>query len=123
MAHFAMLNEENKVINVVVVDNEVIMSKGTESELLGIQFLKDIFGQETIWKQTSYNSSFRKNYACIAGSYDPKRDAFIPPQVYPSWILNEEHCKWEPPFPAPQDGNDYIWDESVQDWIILQHEV
>jgi len=60
----------------------------------------------------------RKNYAGIGFSYDITRDAFIPPQPYPSWILNEETCIYEAPVPMPQDGKQYLWDESVVGWIV-----
>jgi len=71
------------------------------------------------WIQTSYTGSIRKNYAGIGFTYDKDRDAFIPPQPYASWILNEETCKWEAPVPSPNDGNQYSWSEETQSWELI----
>ena len=117
MAHFAQLDENNKVINVIVIhNNELIAPNGEESELIGIQFCKDHYGENTKWIQTSYNGNFRKNYAGIGYAYDPNRDAFIPSKQFNSWILNENTCQWEPPVLYPNDGKDYIWDENDVSW-------
>ena len=86
------------------------------------------------WIQTSYNTrggihygqdgqpdggvALRKNYAGIGFSYDQGRDAFIPPQPYASWTLNEDTCLWDSPVPRPDDGNLYTWDESTTSWIL-----
>ena len=79
------------------------------------------------WVQTSYNTRagqhpegrpLRKNYAGIGYTYDPARDAFIPPKPFPSWVLNEETCLWESPTPYPQDGKAYIWEEESKTWIL-----
>lgn len=116
MAHFAQLNENNEVIQVIVVhNNELLDENGNESETKGIAFCQSLFGGN--WKQTSYNSTFRKNYAGIGMTYDSTRDAFIPQQPYLSWILNEETCVWESPIPYPTDGKYYLWDEEDQQWI------
>ena len=115
MAHFAKLDENNNVIGVHVVNNDVIMVDGVESEQAGIDFLSSLHGH-TNWKQTSYNGTFRKNYAGIGYTYDLQRDAFIPPQPYASWTLNEDTCQWEPPIPIPNDGSYYEWNESTQSW-------
>jgi hypothetical protein len=81
------------------------------------------------WIQTSYNTQggdhvlggtpLRKNYACIGFTYDEERDAFIPPKIYSSWILDEETCLWNPPIGAPEDGNRYIWNENNLSWDLI----
>ena len=119
MAHFARL-DGNKVIDIVVVDNnDIIGADGGESEAVGIVFLKDLFGQDTVWKQTSWSASFRKNYAMIGGTYDADKDAFIHVKPFPSWQLNEETCIWEAPVPMPEDHatNPVRWDEENQKWV------
>ena len=94
MAHFAELNENNIVKQVIVVHNNELLDNGVESEAKGIQFCQSLFGGE--WKQTSYNGNIRKNYAGIGYTYDEVRDAFIPPKPEEGeWILNEETCLWE----------------------------
>jgi hypothetical protein len=118
MAHFAKLDSDNNVIEVIVVhNNELLDENGNESEARGIAFLTEWSGGYSNWKQTSYNGTFRKNYACIGYTYDSTRDAFIAPQPYPSWTLNEDTCRWEPPVPMPIDGKRYKWDEPTLDWI------
>ncbi len=116
MAHFAKLDNDNKVIAVHVVNNDVITIDGVESEQLGIDFLTELYDY-SLWKQTSYNGSMRKNYAGIGMKYDETRDAFIPPQPFGSWTLNEDTCQWEPPIPYPTDGKYYGWFEPNQQWI------
>ena len=97
MANFAQLNENNIVTQVIAVNNDVINNLPfPDSEDVGIEFCQSLFGLDTTWKQTSYNANFRKNYAGIDYKFDNQRDAFIPPQPYPSWILEEETCRWEP---------------------------
>ncbi len=76
-------------------------------------FVDDSAGQ---WLETKIDGSIRKNYAGIGFSYDSTRDAFIPPQPYPSWILNETTCLWECPVAYPDDGNMYEWNETDQQW-------
>lgn len=118
MAHFAQLDNDNKVLQVVVIANtDILDSNGNESEQVGIEFCKTLFGQDTNWKQTSYNGKIRKNYAGINGTYDPVRDAFIPPKFFPSWILHETTCDWVAPIPYPTDGKVYKWDEPTLTWI------
>ena len=93
MAHFAEIdsNLDNVVLRVIVIGNEDILDEnGEESEALGIAFCKNLFGEETEWVQTSYNNTFRKNYAGAGWMYDEGRDAFIPPQPYPSWTLDDD---------------------------------
>jgi hypothetical protein len=117
MAHFAKLNENKEVIDIVVIDNsELLDEAGNEIEQKGIDFCKSLFGQETIWVQTSYNGSFRKNYAFIGGVYDSQRDAFIGVKTYPSWVLNEETCTWQASIAYPEDGKYYIWNEDMFNW-------
>lgn len=112
MAHYAYIDQNNIVTDVVVGRNEG--EDGIDWEL----YYKA--------KRTSYNTRggvhafggtpFRKNYAGIGFSYDPSRDAFIPPKPYSSWILNEESCLWEPPLPYPDDGKRYDWNEETTSW-------
>ena len=110
MAHFAKLNSENVVDQVVVVDNN-----DAPDEASGIAFLTNLFGNAT-WVQTSYNGNIRKNYAGLDYTYDSQRDAFIPQQPFPSWILVEDTCLWEAPTPMPTDGI-YHWDEATISWV------
>lgn len=117
MAHFAQLDNNNIVIQVIVVDNsELEDENGIEHEEIGITFCTNLFGSDTYWKQTSYNGNTRKNYAGIGYIYDSIRDAFIAPKPYPSWVLNEDICQWEPPVPYPQDDKIYTWNEQTQHW-------
>jgi hypothetical protein len=67
--------------------------------------------------QTSYNATFRKNYASEGFTYDAQRDAFIPPKPFASWVLNEDTCRWNSPVPYPTDGKRYKWDESIVNWV------
>jgi hypothetical protein len=116
MAHFAELDNNNVVLRVIVVsNNELLDESGQESEAKGIAFCQSLFGGE--WKQTSYNASFRKNYAGIGYSYNADLDAFIPPQPYPSWLLNQTTATWEAPVPMPTDGKVYTWDEATTSWV------
>jgi hypothetical protein len=114
MAHFAQLDVNNVVSQVIVVhNNELLDDQDSEREELGIAFCRSLFGAETLWVQTSYNANFRKNYAGIGYTYDAVRDAFISPKPYPSWILNEDTCQWQAPVPYPNDGSSYAWNEGV----------
>ena len=112
MAHFAKIDENNKVKQVVVVSNDV-----ATDEQAGIDFLKELFGSEFNLKQTSYNATFRKNYAGIGYTYDEGRDAFIPQKPFTSWILDEDTCNWVAPTPYPNDGKRYDWNEDTQSWF------
>jgi len=124
MAHFAKLGIGNIVERVNVVSNLV-----ATSEQAGIEFLKNLHGQDTNWKQTSYNTCggvhqlggtpLRKNFAGIGFKYDRIRDAFIAPKPYPSWVLNEETCRWEAPVLYPNDGKFYVWDETTLSWKLI----
>lgn len=121
MAHFAQLNEENIVTQVIVVANEDTMdAEGNEVEAIGIDFCTNLLGGK--WVQTSYNANIRKNYAGIGFKYDADLDAFIPPQPYPSWVLNEETAQWQAPVPYPDDSKPYIWDEDSGAWVAVPEE-
>lgn len=110
MSHFAKVIN-NIVQEVLVIEQDVIDT--------------GLFGEPSLFIQTSYNTyggqhpegrPLRKNYAGIGYAYDAARDAFIPPQPYSSWLLNEETCLWDPPVPHPNDGKSYIWEEALQEW-------
>jgi hypothetical protein len=120
MAHFAQLDENSLVTQVIVVNNSVINNLPfPESEPLGIEFCQSLFGADTIWKQTSYNDNFRKNYAGIGYTYDSVRDAFIPPKPDDpnlNCILDENSCQW---ICAPNDGNEYVWDPDQDNWVFV----
>jgi hypothetical protein len=117
MAHFAQLNESNVVTQVIVVHNNELMHEGVEQEAKGVAFCQSLFGAQTNWKQTSYNGNMRKNYAGVGFTYDAGRDAFIAPQPYASWVLDEATCNWNAPVAYPQDGKNYRWDEPTVSWI------
>lgn len=123
MAHFAQINDENKVIQVIVIhNNDISLDNGEESEEKGIEFIKkELWHIEDVltskWVQTSYNANFRKNFAGIGFTYDEEKDAFISPQPYSSWTLDEETCRWVPPIPMPSDGKSYQWIETEQSWV------
>lgn len=118
MAHFAQLDENNLVLQVIVVhNNELIAPDGLESEQKGAEFCQSLFGIDTVWKQTSYNKKFRKNYASVGFTYDADLDAFVPPQPYPSWLLNTDTAQWESPVPYPTDGKRYEWNEETLSWV------
>jgi hypothetical protein len=118
VAHFAKLDENNVVIDVNVVSNDTINNlQFPESEPVGFAFLKEWSGGYPLWKQTSYTSSFRKNYAGIGYTYDSVLDAFVPPKPYSSWLLNTNTCQWEPPVLYPNDGKYYRWNEETQSWV------
>ncbi len=115
MAHFAQI-ENNLVTQVIVVDNnDTLDEQGNESETIGTQFCTDLLGGT--WVQTSYNSHIRVKYAGIGDTYDATKDAFISPQPYPSWVLDEDTCKWESPVPYPTDGGTKVWDEETINWV------
>jgi len=115
MAHFAQLDDNNVVTQVIVVANEELLLDGVESEAKGVIFCKSLFGQDTKWKQTSYNGNIRKNYAGIGYVYDVANDWFYAPQPYPSWTLDAE-ARWQPPVPYPTDGKFYTWNEESLSW-------
>jgi len=120
MAHFAELDENNVVINVVVInDNDCLDGDENESEVVGIAFCHSLWGDDKTWKQTSYNSNIRKHYAGIGFTYDASKDAFIAPQPFASWILDSDY-NWITPVALPSDvktnaggeGKLYIWNEA-----------
>tara|TARA_Y100000310_G_scaffold100215_1_gene98083 strand:- start:4 stop:399 length:396 start_codon:yes stop_codon:yes gene_type:complete len=130
MAHFAKINSDNIVIHISAVTNEKLLNEdGTELEANGITH-QERHGVENgfYWKQTSYNTRsgehllggtpLRKNYAGIGYIYDENRDAFIPPQPYDSWLLDEPTCTWEAPVPKPE--GDYWWNEETQAWDLVE---
>jgi hypothetical protein len=121
MAHFAQIDENNIVQQVIVVNNDTLGNlEFPESEPVGIEFCQSLFGAETLWAQTSYNASFRHNYAGIGFFFDKAISpdgAFIPPQPFASWTLNTETYQWESPVPYPDDGKLYVWDESAKLWV------
>jgi len=124
MAHFAQLDDDNVVLQVIVVhDNDCKDADGNESEATGVAFCKALLGGTTRWKQTSYNGTIRKNYAGIGYQYDPIRDAFIAAKPYPSWLLNETTCRWAAPTEMPDDGKIYTWDEATISWIEVTPDV
>lgn len=106
MAHFAKINSSNVVEMVLVVPDS------KESE--GADYLASLVGG--VWIQTSYNANIRKNFAGIGFSYDEARDAFIPPKEFPSWVLNETTCRWDPPVPYPATGR-WKWNEPTKSWV------
>lgn len=119
MAHFAQLDENNVVLQVIVVhNNECLDADGNESEAIGVAFCQSLLGGN--WKQTSYNGNMRKNYAGIGYAYDAGRNAFIAPKPFASWVLNEDTCIWNSPVPYPTDGNRYSWDEATTSWIVTE---
>jgi hypothetical protein len=119
MAHFAKINlNTHIVLEVHVVNNSDIQDLPfPQSEPVGIEYLIPWNTVDTYWKQTSYNRNFRKNYACIGGTYDQGRDAFIPHKIHSSWILDEVSCDWIAPVDCPTDGKNYDWDEATTSWV------
>ena len=112
MAHYAFLDENNIVTEVIVGIDETELIEGKDPETWYGEFRN----QKCV--RTSYNANIRKNYAGIGYTYDKERDAFIPPKPFDSWILNEETCQWKSPVPYPTDGESYLWDEDSESWIV-----
>jgi hypothetical protein len=127
MAHFAELNENNVVLRVLVVDNSNTSDiNGVESEEIGVAYLRQLFGVNTNWKQTSYNNKIRVRYAGQGYTYREDLDAFIQPQPFPSWVLNQSTTLWEPPVPEPALTPEekerhcyYQWKEAEQIWFLV----
>jgi len=121
MAHFARLNTDNIVEQVIVVANkDTSDDNGVEDEIYGIAFCKRLFGTDTNWKQTSYNGNFRVRYAGKGYSYDSTLDAFIPPKPFESWIIDIDTVNWKAPLVEPtltqeqiDAGSYYRWDEDA----------
>ena len=111
MAHWAELDSNNQVIRVLVTNNDD--PNGDE----GYQWLIDNLGGR--WVKTSYNGNIRKNFAGIGFTYDADRDAFIPPQPYPSWVLDETTCLWNAPVAFPIGGASHSWDEETLSWQLV----
>jgi hypothetical protein len=115
MAHFAELDEQGTVSNVICVNNDALEhDEFPASEDSGIRFCIGLFGGG-IWKQTSYTGAFRRRFATIGGHYDAELDAFISPKPYPSWHLNRDTTEWEAPIPMPLQGI-YRWNEESKQW-------
>ena len=121
MAHFAQLDGNNVVTQVIVVSNDDTSdSNGVETESIGVAFCQKLLGASTNWKQTSYNSKMRVRYAGIGYSYNSGLDAFVPPQPYASWTLDNSTADWKAPLTEPTltdeqkaAGSSYTWDESA----------
>ena len=114
MAHYAFLDDNNMVTEVIVGIDETELIEGKDPETWYSEFR----GQTA--KRTSYNAAtngFRKNYAGTGYTYDQTRDAFISPKPFESWILNEDTCRWEAPIPYPEGELMYRWDEEALDWV------
>ena len=121
MAHFAELDENNVVKQVIVVhNNELKGADGVEYENKGIEFCNSLFGHAN-WVQTSYNNSMRKQFAGVGFTYDDVNDIFIAPQPFPSWSL-DDNFDWQGPIPMPEDDNLYTWNEETQSWDIIETE-
>jgi hypothetical protein len=120
MAHFAQLNENNVVTQVIVVANDELLIDGVENETKGIVFCKSLLGDDTRWVQTSYNGNIRKNYAGIGYTYDPVANHFFAPQPYPSWTLDSD-AKWQAPTAMPvEEGKFFTWDEPTLSWVEVE---
>lgn len=115
MAHFAQLDNDNIVTQVVVVANAELLDNGVESEAKGIAFCESLLGGR--WIQTSYSGSIRKRFAGVGYRYDSTADVFIQPQPFPSWTLDANH-DWQPPTPRPTDDKRYRWDEPTLAWAV-----
>ena len=115
MAHFAKLGTGNIIETVHVVSNDIALT-----EQAGVDFLNNLYNTRDVWVQTSYNGNIRKNFAGVGYSYDQSRDAFIPPKLFNSWILNEDTCLWEAPIALPDTENRYNWNEINQNWDIIE---
>ena len=102
MSHFAEIDKDNVVQRVIVAEQDFINSGAV--------------GDSFNWVQTSYNNNFRKNYAGVGYTYDKTRNAFIAPKPYPSWMLDDDTCKWNAPTAHPDDDKQYSWDEDTTSW-------
>ena len=118
MAHFAQLNAENLVTQVIVVANQDTADQdGVENEAIGIEFCTNLLGGT--WKQTSYNANIRKNYAGVGYKYDATLDAFIPPQPFASWVLDEDKAQWKAPVDYPTEEGRFTWNEATLTWDLI----
>ena len=129
MAHFAQIDSDSIVTQVIVVSNEDCKTKkGKESEVVGIAFCRNLLGADTNWVQTSYNDNIRFRYAGIGMKYDSTNDVFYDPtSPYPSWVLNTSTWVWDAPVALPDDAGvddadnptefvEYTWDEGSTSW-------
>ena len=114
MAHFAKLGVGNLIEQVIVVSNDI-----ATTEQAGVDFINNLYNTRDVWKQTSYNGNIRKNYAAVGYTYDETKDAFISPQPYSSWTLNDDTCRWEAPVAYPDDGELYTWNEDTTSWDVV----
>lgn len=121
MAHFAQLDANNIVTNVIVVNNNAIKDEhNVESEAIGVALCKSLYGENTNWKQTSYNGAFRSKFASFGDFYNESLDCFMRAKPFPSWTANTVTHDWDPPIPEPDDLNVYSWDEENQKWILYK---
>lgn len=128
MSHFAELDSNNYVINVIFVKDEDFRKYIENEETEGIKYLQNIFGLHKRWVQTSYNTlmnqhrfdgiPLRGKYAEIGDKYDENKNLFIPPKPYNSWIFDETTCSWVSPIPKPKDENWYFWNEENLKWEV-----
>jgi hypothetical protein len=116
MAHYAFLDENNIVTEVIVGINETELIEGLDSET----WYGNFRGQ--VCKRTSYNGNYRKNYAGVGYTFDVELDAFIPPKPFESWLLDQETYLWKSPVPYPNDGKSYTWNEETVNWDLLETE-
>ena len=121
MAHYAYLDGNNIVTQVIVGKNEGEDGIDWEEYYGAVRTSYNTRGgihydSETNEPSTDQSKALRKNYAGVGYSYDPARDAFIPPQPFASWILNEDTCLWDSPVPYPEDGDMYTWNEESVSW-------
>jgi hypothetical protein len=124
MAHFARLDENNIVIDVIVIDNnDLLDDNGNESENVGIKFCQRLFVETTRWVQTSYNNQFRGKYASLGDIYSHEFDKFLDPKPFESWTLDTELKDWTAPIEKPTlpEGYYCVWDEEDQQWNIHQN--
>lgn len=122
MAHFAQLDDQNNVLNVIVINNsDIDYLPFPESEPVGIAICQSIYGPETIWKQTSYNNNFRRQYATIGGLYYPPLDVFVSGKPYSSWVFQSSDATWQAPIPQPTAPPNYVavWNETYLEWDIV----
>ena len=120
MAHYAFLNSNNIVTEVITgVDENVIQTDLDGTQVGGTSEAWETFYgnfRNQTCKRTSYNNNYRKNYAGIGYTYDPERDAFIPPKPFDKWVLNETTCQWEAPVAHPTDDKQYVWNDNRGEW-------
>jgi hypothetical protein len=114
MAHYAFLDEDNVVTEVITGIDETELIEGLDTETWYGNF------RNQVCKRTSYNNNYRKNYAGIGYTYDEERDAFIPPKPFNSWLLDEETCLWEAPVAYPDDDKHYTWNEDTVSWDVIE---